>query len=193
MQNVQIILGSTRPQRQGEKVARWITSLASEHEEIKAEYIDLRDWPLPFFCESSSSPEHYSAEIVPTWIQKVKEGDAYIFVTPEYNHSFPAVLKNALDYGSDAWSKKPAAFVGYSGDSGGGIRAVEQLRLISIYFQMAPIAKAIYIPAVWRKFNEDGQMIDPIAERNVKPFFEQLIWWSRLLQQARQQEILSAQ
>jgi NAD(P)H-dependent FMN reductase len=193
MQNVQIILGSTRPQRQGEKVARWITSLASQYEEIQAEYIDLRDWPLPFFSESSSSPEHYSAEIVPTWIQKVKEGDAYIFVTPEYNHGSSAVLKNALDYGSDAWFKKPAAFVGYSGDIGGGIRAVEQLRLISISLQMAPITEAIYIPVVWRQFNQDGQMINPVVERKVKPFFEQLIWWSRVLQQARQQELVSVQ
>lgn len=193
MQHVQIILGSTRPQRQGEKVARWITCLASQYEEIQAEYIDLRDWPLPFFYESSPSPEHYSAEIVPAWIQKLKESDAYIFVTPEYNHGFPAVLKNALDYGSNAWYKKPAAFVGYSGDIGGGIRAVEQLRLISISLQMAPIAEAIHIPVVWRQFDKDGQMIDPVVERKVKPFFEQLIWWSHMLQQARQQELLSVQ
>jgi NAD(P)H-dependent FMN reductase len=148
---------------------------------------------LPFFCESSPSPEHYSAEIVTVWIQKLKESDAYVFVTPEYNHGFPAVLKNALDYGSNAWYKKPAAFVGYSGDIGGGIRAVEQLRLISISLQMAPIAEAIYIPVVWRQFDKDGQMIDPVVERKVKPFFEQLIWWSHMLQQARQQELLSVQ
>ena len=190
MQNIQIILGSTRPQRQGEKVARWITALAAQHVEIQAHLIDLRDWPLPFFNECSPTPESYSADIVGIWERKVSLADAYIFVTPEYNRSFPAVLKNALDYGFKSWRKKPAAFVAYSGDITGGARAVEQLRQVVIGLEMVPIREAIYVPTVWRQFSEDGQISDQAIRQKVGPFFEQLLWWSKLLQQARLYEPL---
>jgi NAD(P)H-dependent FMN reductase len=191
MQNIQIILGSTRPQRHGEKVAHWINALAAQQREMKTELIDLRNWPLPFFQESSPQPEIYAHELVRDWVQTVQAADAYIFVTPEYNRSFPAVLKNALDYGFDAWSNKPAAFVAYSGDITGGARAVEHLRQVAIALQMAPIREAIHIPVVWRQFDEQGWLVDPVITRKVQPFFSQLLWWSLALQQARHSQPLA--
>lgn len=191
MQKVQIILGSIRQGRQGEKVARWIYEQATQRPEIEAELVDLRDWPLPFFNETMP-PRQLSSELVSSWIAKVSEADAYIIVVPEYNHSFPAVLKNALDYGFKSWRNKPVTFVAYSGDSTGGARVVEQLRQVAVELQMAPIREAIYFPSIWEQFDANGQPRNSAIQHKTGPFFEQLLWWSRALQKARQGELALA-
>jgi NAD(P)H-dependent FMN reductase len=129
MSKLQVIVGSTHPGRSADLVVPWVASQASAHSGFDAEVLDLRDWSLPIFSEhlgtiGDFSDPTYSGPLIKAWNQKIKEGDAYIFVTPEYNHSVPGVPKNAIDtvWISFAFRNKPIAAVGYSAGVGGGIR-----------------------------------------------------------------------
>ena len=102
MNRLHVIVGSIRPERQVEPLTRWVVGRASAHKEFEVETLDLRDWPLPMFAEGMKTigdlaNPTYSSPIVKRWNQKIAEADAYLFITPEYNHSIPAVLKNAID------------------------------------------------------------------------------------------------
>jgi NAD(P)H-dependent FMN reductase len=134
-----IVTGTTREGRFGETPARWILQIASRHDDLGFETIELRDYPLPHYGEEDASTGDGSSR----WSEKTAELDGYIFVTAEYNHSVPGVLENALDHVYPECNRKPAAFVGYAGV--GGARAVEQLRLICIELQMAPTRTAVHI------------------------------------------------
>ena len=119
---LQIIIGSTRPTRAADRVSPWVIERASAHGGFEVEVLDLRDWPLPMFGEhvgtiGDFSDPTYSDPIVKRWNQKIKEAEAYLVVTPEYNHSIPGVLKNAIDnvFVSFAFRNKPLIAVGYSG------------------------------------------------------------------------------
>lgn len=189
--HLQIIMGSTRPGRFSEKPARWIFKKAEEQHGVEAELLDLREYPLPFYNEplSPSSLESYSSDVAQIWSEKVSQGDGYIIVTPEYNHGYPAVLKNALDFAYYPWNKKTVGFVSYGGVS--GARSVEQLRLVAIELQMAPVRNSVHIPVkLFRELKkkeqvtpEDFSSIDSYAER----FFQQLIWWTKALKEAREE------
>lgn len=187
--NIQIILGSTREQRQGEKVANWIYALASKQKDFNIELIDLKDWPLPFFNEALSPAYlkgNYKEKLAKDWSKKIKKADAYIIVTPEYSHGYPAVLKNALDYLYEEWNNKPVAFVSYSGGPSAGIRAVEQLRQVVIELQMAPIREEINIPFVWKAFDEKGVLKDQeYYTKKAANLFSQLLWWAKALKATR--------
>jgi len=109
--------------------------------------LDLRDYDMPFFNEPVSpsfKKEPYKNEAVARFTKKIEEGDAFVMVTPEYNHGTSGVLKNALDWIYPEWNNKPVAFVSYG--SGGGARAIEQLRMNAVELQMAPIRAAVHIP-----------------------------------------------
>lgn len=189
MIKIQVILGSTRPNRQSEKVGKWVVEQISKNKEIETELIDLRDWSLPFYNEVSgllSLKTELSVEIAKKWQQKVKEADGYIIVTPEYNHGYSAVLKNALDYAYYEWHNKPIGFVAY-GAAVGGARAVEQLRLVAIELRMAPISEAIYIPLIWSAFDEKGNLKDEDSyNKRFDLLIEQLLWWTKALKAARE-------
>ena len=133
MPKVVVIVGSTRPGRAADLVVPWVTSRAREHGGFDVELADLRDWPLPIFAEHPGTigdiaDPTYSEPIVRAWNQKVKQADAFVVVTPEYNHSIPGELKNAIDsvFVSFAFRNKPLAAIGYSAGVGGGIRAIER-------------------------------------------------------------------
>src|SRR4051812_48086226 len=137
-----VILGTTRPGRFADRPAKWIMELANAHGGAEFELIDLREWPMPFFNEPvpvSRAP--VTDPVAQKWTQKVASLDGFLFVTAEYNHSFPAVLKNALDYVYKEFNRKPAAYIAYGGV--GGARAVEQLRLVCVELQMAPLRDAV--------------------------------------------------
>src|SRR5579859_1538367 len=143
MLRLQIIVGSTRDGRHADAVLRWLAPVAKAHPAFETEVIDLREWPLPFFQETMATVGDfrnptYSQPIVKQWNQKIAEGDAYLFVTAEYNHSVPAVLKNAIDsvFVSFGFRHKPAGFVGYSIGVAGGSRAVEHLAQIGFEAEM---------------------------------------------------------
>ena len=142
-----IVIGSTREGRFGEKPAHWIHEIAKQRTDLAFELIDLRDHPLPFFNEPRSPRlGPVNNEAARLWADKLATLDGLIVVTPEYNHGPGAVLKNALDYAYTEFVHKPIGFVGYGG--AGAARAVEQLRLIAIALQMAPVGHAVHVGMV---------------------------------------------
>ena len=193
MLHVQVIIGSTRQNRFGEKPAQWIFHELQKHKEISAELLDLRNYPLPFFDEPMSpaaSEGKYTHEIARKWADKIGEGDAYIIVTPEYNHGYSAVLKNAMDYVYKEWNKKPVAFVSYGGISG-GIRAVEQLRQVAIELQLFPIRQSIHIPFARSHIAENGEFKSEsltILTSQANAMIPQLLWFADLLKKGREEK-----
>lgn len=185
---IAIIIGTTRAVRFGEKPAKWIYDIASQRDDMEVELVDLRDYPMPFFDEVASNAWVPSKnEIALRWQKKVAEFDGYIFVTAEYNRGVPAVLKNALDYAYPEWNRKPAAYVGYG--SVGGARAIEQLRLISVELQMAPMRTGVHIQgadfmAVWQQGKDIAELTYLVP--NAKEMLDQLAWWANALKTARE-------
>ncbi len=182
---IHVILGSSRQGRFGEHVARWFVDVANTRDDVEVELIDLRDWPLPFL-DTPVPPMmgNYADPATRRWAQKVATADGYVLVTPEYNHGYPAVLKNALDHVYAEWGRKPVGFVGYGGPAG-GIRAVEQLRQVVVELQMVPLRHQVIIPRVYMAFDEDGKLRDDSPARDAHAVLEELAWWADLLRDAR--------
>jgi NAD(P)H-dependent FMN reductase len=190
---VAVIVASTREGRFAEKPSNWIVSELKKHEAIDPELLDLRDYPLPFFREPlspSDMKEPYSSEPMAAWQQKIASMDAFIIVTPEYNHGYPAELKNALDYLSKEWHRKPVAFISYG--TVGGARSVQQLRQVVIDLRMAPLAAAVHIlgePLAKLKnapMLVPAELFEPYAQRATKLITE-ILWWGNALKNARKE------
>jgi NAD(P)H-dependent FMN reductase len=189
---LQVIVGSTRPTRAADKVVPWVTSRAALHEAFEAEVLDLRDWPLPMFGEhigsiGDPSDPSYSDERVRRWNRKIAEADAYLVITPEYNHSVPGELKNAIDsvFVSFAFRNKPMAMAGYSSGVGGGIRAIEHLAQIAVEVEAAPLRSTVVLPYVEQAFGEDGEPTDSATEVGLQILLDDLAWWAAALHNAR--------
>lgn len=168
MAKIQVILGSTRQGRSGDKVAAWVMKELAHIPGAEYELLDLRDYPLPFFDEPvspGSKPGEYTHEEAKRWSEKIKEGAGYILVTPEYNHGYPAVLKNALDYLYVEWNDKPVGFVSYGG-AAAGARSVEQLTEVVRELHMIAVRDAVLIPLVWAAFDAEGALVG--AEGHIK-------------------------
>lgn len=147
MTRIGIILGSTRPGRNGEAVANWVLETASRRSDAEFELIDLQDHPLPHLDEAiPPSAGQYQNEHTRAWAAKVAEFDGYVFVTPEYNHSTSGVLKNALDYVYGEWNNKAAGIVSYG--TVGGARAAEHLRLVLAELQVATVRQQVALSLV---------------------------------------------
>jgi NAD(P)H-dependent FMN reductase len=192
MLKVQVIIGSTRPDRNAERVSRWVVDRIEAHGAFDVEVLDLRDWPLPMFTETIASVGNfadptYSDPIVKRWNQKIAEADAYVFITPEYNHSVPGVLKNAFDnvFVSFAFRNKPAVFVGYSTGVVGGARAVEHLAHIAIEAELVPLRNAVLVGEVQNAFDELGDPIAPMADPLLHITLDDLEWWANTTSRAR--------
>jgi len=192
MLSLKVIVGSTGPGRAADLVIGWISSAARAHGAFEVDVLDLRDWPLPIFGENFATlgdPAHptFSAPAVRRWNDLIGAGDAYLFVTPEYNHSVPAVLKNAIDsvFGTFAFRNKPAAWVARSGGIGGGIRAVEHLAHIAIEAELVPLRSTVLIPYVTSAFGPDGSPVDDRTSAAAKIVLDDLAWWAATLQRAR--------
>jgi NAD(P)H-dependent FMN reductase len=191
---IAVIVGTTRAARVGHKPAEWIADIASQRDDMIVEVLDLREYPLPFFDGVASNAWAPSQnEVAQRWQRKVAEFDGYIFVSAEYNRGVPAVLKNALDYAYPEWNKKPAAFVGYG--SVGAARAIEQLRLIAIELQMAPIRTGVHLQgadfmAVWKGEKDIAEL--SYLRQNASDMLDQLVWWTHALRAAREQPAISA-
>jgi NAD(P)H-dependent FMN reductase len=155
---LQVIVASTRPGRVGRAVADWVHGKAVASGLFEVELVDLAEVKLPFLDE----PYHprlkqYVNAHTKEWSATVDRADAYVFVTPEYNHSYPGVLKNALDYLHHEWQHKPAGFVSYGGVSG-GTRAVAALRHVVSTLKMVPLLEGVIIPFVPQHLGEDGTL-----------------------------------
>jgi NAD(P)H-dependent FMN reductase len=188
---LQVIVGSTRPTRAAEKVAAWVVDRARQHEVFEVEVLDLVDWPLPMFQEHAGTigdrrDPTFSEPIVKAWNTKIAEADAYVFITPEYNHSVSGVLKNAIDsvFITQAFRNKPMTTVSYGGIAGGA-RAIEHLAMIAVECEMAPIRSTVLVPFVNAAFDDAGEPIDPDADLGLTIALEDLAWWSAALQAAR--------
>lgn len=188
---IAVIAGSTREGRFSDQAAAWVAAELGKRSGVTAEIVDLKDYDMPFFNEPVSPAmitTAYTHEAVARFTAKIKSADAFVMVTPEYNHSTTAVLKNALDWVYREWNQKPVAFVSYG--SVAGSRAVEHLRLIAIELQMAPIRNAVHIPGDKYFGMRGGAMTagDLFAslQKPVDGMIEQLLWWTSALKAARE-------
>ncbi len=186
---LKVILGSTREGRYGENVAKWTMKELASSEVFEAELLDLRDYNIPYYdnvTPASMLKAPYDSPITQRWSEKISEADAYIIVTPEYNHGYPAVLKSALDVIYHEWSKKPVAFISY-GASASGARAIEQLRQVVAELQMVSIREAISLAIFSGEqiFNEDGEMVAPTNSKKLTKLVGDLYWWASALAVAR--------
>jgi NAD(P)H-dependent FMN reductase len=183
---IQIIVASTRDGRRGERVAAWFGALAGARADMRSELVDLLAWDLPWYRDAVVPPRgEYSEEATLRWAAKVAEADGYVLVTPEYNHGYPAALKNALDHLYAEWNHKPVTFVTYGG-SAGGVRAAEQLVQVAVELKMAPLRPQVHIPMAGRVFGRDGSGV--VEQRHVDAAnvaLRELAWWARALRAAR--------
>lgn len=182
---IQVILGSTRQNRTGEKVARWVTDLADARPDLDAELVDLRDFPLPFF-DSPFPPKRALPDDpqVRAWSAKVAEADGFVLVTPEYNYGYSAVLKNALDTLYYEWNDKPVGIVGY-GAVGGGLRAVMQLRQVVVELGLVQANAGVIVPFAGRAFDEEGRPSGQVTLRTANAMLDEVAGWLPLLKAKR--------
>jgi NAD(P)H-dependent FMN reductase len=192
MLKLQIIVGSTREGRHADAVVRWLLPVVKTHGAFDVEVLDLREWQLPLFQETLATigdfkNPTYSQPIVRKWNQKIAEGDAYLFVTAEYNHSIPGVLKNAVDsvFLSFGFRHKPAGFVGYSIGVSAGVRAVEHLAQIGFEAEMHALRDSVLIPFVQDAFQGDGAPKSPALSAALTITLDDLTWWAKVLGPAR--------
>ena len=181
---IAVILGSTRPGRRGELVAEWVMQRAKERTGATYELVDLLDYPLPHMDEPDPpSFGQYAGEHTKAWAETIASYDGFVFVTPEYNHSIPSVLKNAIDYVYAEWNNKAAALVAYG--TVGGTRAVEQLRGILSAVKIAHVHQQLAF-SVFTDFDEAGAFVPhPRNEPSVATMFDQVETWARALATVR--------
>jgi NAD(P)H-dependent FMN reductase len=184
MIKVAIVIGSTRPGRKGEAVARWVYEIAAKRSDAEFELVDIKDYDLPLLDEPiPPSMGQYSKAHTKLWAAKIDSFDAYVFVTPEYNHAPSAALKNAIDFLYKEWNNKAAGFVGYGG--AGGTRAVEQLRLIMAEVQVATVRAQVSfsLHTDFEKFSTFKP--GPHQEAAVNNMLNQVIAWSGAMKALR--------
>ncbi|MEV1332230.1 NAD(P)H-dependent oxidoreductase [Micromonospora costi] len=186
MTRIGIILGSTRPGRNGEAVARWVLELAKQRSDAQFELIDLLDHPLPHLDEAiPPSMGQYTQPHTKRWAETIASYDGFVMVTPEYNHSTSGALKNAIDFLFAEWNNKAVGFVSYG--SVGGARAVEQLRLISGELMMADVRAQVTL-SLHSDF-ENYSVFKPNAaahEPALHTMLDQVVAWSTALAHLRQ-------
>jgi NAD(P)H-dependent FMN reductase len=183
--HIQMIIGSVREGRRGRAIGEWAYQAAMARKDLSVELIDLKEWNFPMF--NLAKPPimgDYTDPLQQRWAEKIKKADGYLFICPEYNHSFPSSLKNALDYLYDEWGRKPASFIGYG--PAGGIRAIEQLRLVLIELNMAPLSNALHLFQVHKKMENGRFLGDDQDAANLHRMLDDLLWWSETLREGRQ-------
>ena len=187
MTRIGIILGSTRPNRNGEQVAKWVYGIASARDDAEFELVDLRDYPLPHLDEPMSAAftqGDYKTEAAKVWGEKIASFDGFVIVTPEYNHSTSGVLKNAIDYLYKEWNNKAVGFVSYGG--AGGARAAEHLRLIAGELQMADVRQQVTLSLLTEFENFSVFKPGDYNLAAVGTLLDQVVAWSKALAPLRE-------
>ena len=185
MARIGIILGSTRPNRNGEQVARWVYDNAVQRSDAEFELVDLRDYPLPHLDEPlPPSMGQYQGEHTKAWAAKIASFDGFVIVTPEYNHSTSGVLKNAIDYLYAEWNNKAVGFVSYG--AVGGARAAEHLRLVAGELQMADVRQQVTLSLITDFENFSVLKPGDYSVASLNTLFDQVIAWSAALAPLRQ-------
>jgi NAD(P)H-dependent FMN reductase len=185
MIRIAIIIGSTRPGRNGEAVAKWVYKIAQKRTDAEFELVDIKDFNLPLLDEAVPPiMGQYSKPHTKTWAAKIGSFDAYVFVTPEYNHGISGALKNAIDFLFAEWTNKAAGFVSYGGAS--GARAVEQLRLVLAEVQIATVRNQTLLSMYTDFENFSVFKPGPTKEQSVDDMLDQLIAWGGALTTLRE-------
>ncbi|WP_405853498.1 NAD(P)H-dependent oxidoreductase [Streptomyces sp. NBC_00090] len=181
--NLALIVASDREGRFAPVIADWFRSRLAEREDFAVTVVDLAEVDLPTSLSHDPSPAVRAelAKVTPA----LAAADAFVVLTPEYNHSFPASLKNLIDRHYTEWQAKPVGFVSYGGISG-GLRAVEQLRQVFAEMHAVTVRDTVSFHSAWGHFDEEGRHKDPAgAEGAAKVLLDQLAWWSLALKEAK--------
>jgi NAD(P)H-dependent FMN reductase len=185
MTKIGIILGSTRPGRRGEQVARWVAGVAAQRDDATFDLIDLADYPLPHLDEPlPPSMGQYQNPHTQRWAATIDQYDGFIIVTPEYNHSTSGVLKNAIDYLYAEWNNKAVGFVSYG--AVGGARAAEHLRLISGELQMADVRTQVALSMFTDFVNFTDLAPGEYQVQALSRLIDEVIAWSNALAPLRE-------
>lgn len=178
-----IIVGSVRDGRFGPVVAEWFIARAKEREDLIVDVIDLADVPLPVAITDNPAPE--VTAVLSDLTPRLTNADAFAIVTPEYNHSFPASLKNVIDWHLTEWQAKPVGFVSYGGLAG-GLRAVEHLRLVFAELHAVTVRDTVSFHQAWEQFDGDGRPKETSkCDGAAEVLFDKLVWWASALGEAR--------
>jgi NAD(P)H-dependent FMN reductase len=184
---LKIIVASTRPGRVGASVGRWITGVAEQHPGFAVEVLDLAEVQLPLMDE----PNHprlraYTHEHTRAWSATIDAADAFVFVMPEYNYSYTAPLKNAIDYLFTEWQHKPVGLVSYGGVSG-GLRAAQMIKQVVTSLSMMPLVEAVTIPMV-HSHVQDGELVPTeLVQQSATAMLDSLVRWTAALKVLRPQ------
>lgn len=180
-----IVVGSTRPGRKSHEVAQWVHEHAADHAGVETEVVDLADFSLPHLDEPvpAARSTDYQQPHTREWSAAVGRFDAFIFVTPEYNHGIPSVLKTAIDFLFEEWHDKPAGFVSYG--LNGGVRAVEQLRLVMAEIKIADIRSQVAL-SLFSDFEDMSELRPgPQHLQILNRMLDELALWGGALKQVR--------
>jgi NAD(P)H-dependent FMN reductase len=184
MLKIAIIIGSTRPGRNGAAVANWVFEAAKKRGDAEYELVDIADYNLPLLDEPMPpSMGQYTKPHTQVWAAKIATFDGYVFVTPEYNHATSGALKNAIDFLAAEWNNKAAGFVGYG--TLGGSRAVENLRTILSELQIAHVRAQVGLSLITDFENYSVFKPAPYQEASVNAMLDQLIAWSGAMKTLR--------
>ncbi|MEV0677870.1 NAD(P)H-dependent oxidoreductase [Actinosynnema sp. NPDC050436] len=177
-----VIVGSTRKGRFAPVVSNWFAGQARQRGDVEVDVLDLADVGLPDVLHGFGEEPADEVKLVSP---RLAEADAFVVVTPEYNHSFPAPLKSAIDWHYTEWQAKPVGFVSYGG-VGGGLRAVEQLRQVFAELHAVTVRDTVSFHGAWSRFDDDGGPVDPEGVNGAaKTMLDQLVWWGSALREAR--------
>lgn len=184
MTRIAIILGSTRPGRKAEVIGRWVHDLAVKRGDAEYDVVDIADFELPHLDEAMPpSMGQYANEHTKAWAATVAQYDGFVFVTPEYNHSTSAALKNAIDYLYAEWNNKAAGFVSYG--TAGGVRATEHLRLVMGELQVADVRAQVAV-SLFTDFEHFTTFVpSERLEQSVSAMLDQVVSWAEALRTVR--------
>ncbi len=175
-----VIVGSTREGRFGPKVGRWFAAQVEPRDDFDLDLIDLAEVDLPRTLGQDPS------DALTDYLARLDRADAFVVVTPEYNHGYPAALKQAIDVAYREWQAKPVAFVSYGGMAG-GLRAVEQLRQVFAEVHATTIRDSVSLHNPWSLFDEDARLHEATGgEAAAKVMLDRLAWWADALRSARE-------
>ncbi|HEY1175632.1 MAG TPA: NAD(P)H-dependent oxidoreductase [Phytomonospora sp.] len=182
---IAVLVGSNRDGRFAPVVTSWLTRHLDARADMAYDVIDLVETPLPVvFPAFGEPPRPGTEELLSKVSPRLADADAFVIVTPEYNHSFPASLKNAVDWHNTEWHGKPVGFVSYGGVSG-GLRAVEGLRLVLAELNAVTIRETVSFAGAWQRFDGEGNCVDEAADGAASSLLDQLAWWGWALREAR--------
>ncbi|GAC1370534.1 MAG: NAD(P)H-dependent oxidoreductase [Candidatus Saccharimonadales bacterium] len=190
---LQVIIGSTRPGRITERMAKWAAAEAEKFDSTEVEIVDLADYDMPLFDEAISpryNPNRTPRPVVAKFLDKLAEADGYVIVTPEYNHSIPGVLKNAFDYVTDQLAKKPVAI--FSHGTVGGARAAEHLKGIISEAGTVSVPQAVAMHGASELLDESGAFVGDTSnpygvDKSALKVLIELVWWAETLKAGREQ------